>query len=48
MPCRGDLKIAVLINEVGTIDVDSLLVNLKQVTAGCHSYKPAVMKIRVM
>ena len=30
-PHRGDLKIAVLINEVGAVDVDSVLVNLKQV-----------------
>ena len=29
--CRGALKIAVIVNEVGSIDVDSLLVNLKQV-----------------
>ncbi len=31
-PCRGSLRIAVLVNEVGQVDVDSELVNAKQVT----------------
>ena len=35
---RGDLKIAVLINEVGSVDVDSLLVNAKQVS-GRHAMR---------
>ena len=36
--CRGALKIAVIVNEVGSIDVDSLLVNLKQVQSSTFCY----------
>lgn len=31
--CSGTLKLAVLVNEVGSVDIDSQLLNLKQVTA---------------
>lgn len=34
---RGDLRIAVLVNEVGAVDLDSQLVNLKQVRSSWSS-----------
>lgn len=43
---RGSLRIAVLINEVGQVDIDSSLLNLRQV-GGPLAYPPAVPPLRV-
>ena len=37
-PARGGLRIAVLVNEVGALDVDSALLNAKQVSSDTSSY----------
>ena len=43
-PCRGVLRIAVLVNEVGQADIDSKLLNLKQVSRRAGVAAPANMR----